>query len=79
MELPILLEVLDTLQIAFSMIPPLFPLPPGVTLLTSRLTRHTRPRTPEQWATHIVGLNFISASANFLLHVTASTIPAPNK
>jgi hypothetical protein len=36
-------------------------------------------RTPEQWATQILGLNFVSASANFLLRATASVIPAPTE
>jgi hypothetical protein len=35
--------------------------------------------TPEQWATQIIGLNFISASAHFLLRATALTIPVPNE
>jgi hypothetical protein len=34
-------------------------------------------RTPEQWATQILGLNFVSASALFLLRATAATVPAP--
>jgi hypothetical protein len=33
--------------------------------------------TPEQWATQILGLNFVSASAHFLLRATPSAIPAP--
>jgi hypothetical protein len=35
-------------------------------------------RTPEQWATQILGLNFVTASALFLLRATAATIPAPS-
>jgi hypothetical protein len=37
-------------------------------------------RTPEQWATQILGLNFVSASAHFLLRATASSaIPPPSE
>ena len=34
-------------------------------------------RTPEQWATQVLGLNFFTSSALFLLRATATTIPAP--
>ena len=34
-------------------------------------------QTPEQWATQILGLNFVSASAHFLLRAIAATLPAP--
>jgi hypothetical protein len=34
-------------------------------------------RTPEQWAAQILGLNFDTASASFLLRAT-SAIPAPS-
>jgi hypothetical protein len=35
-------------------------------------------RTPEKWATQILGLNFVSTSAHFLLlRATASAIPPP--
>jgi hypothetical protein len=34
--------------------------------------------TPEQWATQILGLNFVTASARFFLRPTAAMIPAPS-
>jgi hypothetical protein len=34
-------------------------------------------RTPEQWATQILGLNFVTGSALFLLRATAATVPSP--
>jgi hypothetical protein len=34
-------------------------------------------RTPEQWATQIIGLNFVTGSAHFLLRAVAATVPAP--
>jgi hypothetical protein len=34
-------------------------------------------RTPEQWATQILGLNFVTGSSIFLLRACAATIPAP--
>jgi hypothetical protein len=36
-------------------------------------------RTPEQWATQILGLNFVTSSAQLLLRATAATIPSPTK
>jgi hypothetical protein len=35
-------------------------------------------RTPEQWATQILGLNFGTSSARFLLRAVASMTPAPS-
>jgi hypothetical protein len=40
---------------------------------------HTRSiRTPERWATQMLGLNFVTSSARFLLRAVASMIPAPS-
>jgi hypothetical protein len=35
-------------------------------------------RTPQQWATQMLGLNFVTSSARFLLRAVASMTPAPS-
>jgi hypothetical protein len=37
-------------------------------------THHTSTHAPEEWATQILGLNFVTGSALFLLEACASTI-----